>query len=46
MAQGFIRPEVEFSGLPQLLDRIKLDVAVAQTQLAAHDNAFRGWNAY
>lgn len=30
---GFIRPEIRFSGLPQLLARIKMDIGIAKSQL-------------
>jgi len=33
---GYIRPEMRFSGgFPELLNRIKLDIATARTQLDA-----------
>lgn len=30
---GFIRPEVKFAGLPQLLARIRTDIGIAKSQL-------------
>ncbi|KAF6257480.1 Flavokinase-domain-containing protein [Scenedesmus sp. NREL 46B-D3] len=30
---GFVRPEIRFSGLPQLLARIKADIGIAKSQL-------------
>jgi riboflavin kinase len=30
---GFVRPEIRFSGLPQLLARIKTDIGIAKSQL-------------
>lgn len=30
---GYIRPEMRFSGFPELLNRIKLDISTARTQL-------------
>ncbi len=33
MISGFIRPEVKFTGLPQLLSRIKTDIGIAKSQL-------------
>ena len=32
---GFLRPELRFGALPELLDRIRLDVGLARAQLAA-----------
>jgi riboflavin kinase len=30
---GFVRPEIRFTGLPQLLARIKTDIGIAKSQL-------------
>ena len=30
---GFIRPEIKFSGLPELLERINMDIGIARSQL-------------
>jgi len=32
---GYVRPEMRFSGFPELLNRIKLDISIAATQLEA-----------
>jgi riboflavin kinase len=36
---GFIRPEIRFAGLPQLLARIKTDIGLAKAQLEAPEAA-------
>lgn len=33
VVSGFIRPEIKFAGLPQLLARIKTDIGIAKSQL-------------
>jgi riboflavin kinase len=33
VVSGFIRPEIKFAGLPQLLARIKTDIGIAKAQL-------------
>lgn len=33
VALGFLRPEMKFSGLPALLERIKTDIGIAKSQL-------------
>lgn len=33
VVSGFIRPEIKFAGLPQLLARIKADIGIAKAQL-------------
>lgn len=35
MVLGYVRPEMRFSGFPELLNRIKLDISIAATQLEA-----------
>jgi riboflavin kinase len=33
VALGFVRPEIKFTGLQQLLARIKTDIGIAKSQL-------------
>ena len=43
---GFIRPEMSFTGLDELIDRIQTDKGLAKAQLSklnAHDAAKAGW---
>lgn len=45
---GFIRPEIKFTGLQQLLARIKADIGIARSQLdePAAAAAFRSHNSF
>eukprot|EP00878_Enallax_costatus_P024236 GHUV01025847.1.p1 GENE.GHUV01025847.1~~GHUV01025847.1.p1 ORF type:complete len:142 (-),score=38.24 GHUV01025847.1:48-473(-) len=44
---GFIRPEIKFTGLQQLLARIKTDIGIAKSQLdEAAAAALRGHNIF
>jgi hypothetical protein len=39
VALGYIRPEMKFpGGLPELVNRIKLDIAIGKNQLDAQEN--------